>query len=79
MIEQRVRTANDNAGIEEERPLVTIPADRPDDAYARRGNLILPLRFARLMPAWGCRETRTSAAGPGETLTGTVARDRGVA
>jgi hypothetical protein len=44
--------ANDNATAEEDRPVVTIPADRPDHAYARSGNLLLPLRFARLMAGW---------------------------
>ena len=60
MIEQGVRAANDNAGIGEERPAVMIPEDRPDQAYARRGNLILPLRFARLMPDWASDEPRST-------------------
>ena len=43
--------ANDNGGCDE-RPVVRVPVGRPEQAYAHRGNLILPLRFARLMPGW---------------------------
>jgi hypothetical protein len=42
-------TANDNAW---EPPVVRRPAGRPEAAYARSANLILPLRFARQMPGW---------------------------
>jgi hypothetical protein len=42
-------TANDNAW---EPPVVRRPAGRPQAAYARSENLILPLRFARQMPGW---------------------------
>ena len=42
-------TANDNAW---EAPVVRRPAGRPEAAYARSANLILPLRFARKMPGW---------------------------
>jgi hypothetical protein len=38
-----------------QRPVVTIPARGPEHAYARRGNLILPLRFARRMGGWNIR------------------------
>jgi hypothetical protein len=41
--------ANDNAW---EPPVVRAPAGRPDAAYARSANLILPLRFARQLPEW---------------------------
>jgi hypothetical protein len=44
--------ANDNAGPADQRPRVTVPAGRPERAYAQQGNLILPLRFARLLPGW---------------------------
>jgi hypothetical protein len=53
VIGPRELIANDNATAEEDRPVVTIPEDLPDRAYARQGNLLLPLRFARLMPGWG--------------------------
>jgi hypothetical protein len=43
--------ANDN-GVCDERPVVRVPVGRPEQAYAHQGNLILPLRFARLMPGW---------------------------
>ena len=33
-------------------PEVVVPAGRPAIAYARTGNLLLPLRFARQMPEW---------------------------
>ena len=49
----RLRTeepaSNDNAW---EPPVVRRPAGRPGAAYARSENLILPLRFARLLPEW---------------------------
>jgi hypothetical protein len=57
MIEPHTQIANDNAAIDEQRPVVTVPEDRPDHAYARRGNLLLPLRFAHLMPEWGREES----------------------
>ena len=52
MINYRQSSANDNGIRDEERPIVAIPDDQPEHAYARRGNLILPLRFARRMPEW---------------------------
>jgi hypothetical protein len=49
----RLRTSpsaeNDNAW---EPPVVRRPAGRPEAAYAKSANLILPLRFARLLPEW---------------------------
>jgi hypothetical protein len=49
----RLRSApdasNDNAW---EAPVVRTPASRPEAAYARSANLILPLRFARQLPDW---------------------------
>ena len=42
-------TANDNAWPP---PVVRRPRGRPDAAYARSENLILPLRFARRLPEW---------------------------
>jgi hypothetical protein len=49
----RLRTSepvsNDNAW---EPPVIHRPAGRPEAAYARTQNLILPLRFARLLPEW---------------------------
>ena len=41
--------SNDNAW---EAPVVRTPAGRPQSAYARSENLILPLRFARSLPEW---------------------------
>jgi hypothetical protein len=41
--------SNDNAW---EPPVVHTPARRPEAAYARSANLLLPLRFARRMPEW---------------------------
>jgi hypothetical protein len=41
--------SNDNAW---EAPVVHRPAGRPEAAYARSDNLILPLRFARQLPEW---------------------------
>jgi hypothetical protein len=41
--------SNDNAW---ETPVVRRPAGRPELAYARTANLILPLRFARRLPEW---------------------------
>lgn len=52
MIDRPVPAANDNAIGDDERPVVAIPDDRRDHAYARRGNLILPLRFAMRMLGW---------------------------
>jgi hypothetical protein len=49
----RLRTrepvSNDNGW---EPAVVRRPAGRPEAAYARSANLILPLRFARLLPQW---------------------------
>jgi hypothetical protein len=44
---------------EPEMPVVSVPADRAEHAYACAGNLILPLRFARRLPGWSL--TLTSA------------------
>jgi hypothetical protein len=64
-------TANDNAW---QPPVVRRPRGRPDAAYARSENLILPLRFARRLPEWarerggdlrpleGVRRTRAARA-----------------
>jgi hypothetical protein len=46
---------NSGAGAADQRPVVVIPPRRPDRTYARRGNLILPLRFARRMAGWNDR------------------------
>jgi len=43
---------NDDDAAADQRPVVTVPARGPEHAYARNGNLILPLRFARRMDAW---------------------------
>jgi hypothetical protein len=43
--------ANDN-GTDDEPPRVFAPDGHPERTYARAGNLLLPLRFARRMPAW---------------------------
>ena len=51
MILKRSRPANDNGG-EGDTPVVTIPENRPEQAYARSENLILPLRFARRLSGW---------------------------
>jgi hypothetical protein len=48
-IETKTSASNDNAW---EPPVVHTPPRRPDAAYARSANLILPLRFARHMPEW---------------------------
>jgi hypothetical protein len=45
--------ANDNPW---EPPVVRTPAGRPEAAYARSENLILPLRFARQLPEWARRK-----------------------
>jgi len=47
----RMVHANDN-GMIDEPPMVRVPLGRPEQTYAHQGNLILPLRFARLMPGW---------------------------
>jgi len=36
---------------------------RPEQAYAHQGNLILPLRFARLMPGWQVAHGDSGEAG----------------
>ena len=54
-VELQALHANDNGdgnGMPEVRPQVRVPMGRPEHAYAHQGNLILPLRFARLMPGW---------------------------
>ena len=51
MILKRFRPANDN-GDSGAAPVVTIPDQRPEQAYARSENLILPLRFARRLSGW---------------------------
>jgi hypothetical protein len=50
-------SSNDNAW---EPPSVHRPPGRPEIAYARSANVILPLRFARRLPEWslGRRELR---------------------
>jgi hypothetical protein len=52
MNDRRAPCANDNTPVADERPVVTVPRDRPELAYARRDNLILPLRFAQQMRGW---------------------------
>lgn len=52
MIDYSLLAANDNGIGDDECPPVVIPDDRPDHAYARSGNLILPLRFAQRLPGW---------------------------
>jgi hypothetical protein len=49
--------ANDNAerDLAAQPPVVVIQARSPEHAYARRENLILPLRFARRMAGWSHR------------------------
>jgi len=44
--------ANDN-GTDDRPPHVIAPTGHPERTYARAGNLLLPLRFARRMPSWG--------------------------
>lgn len=41
--------------VAEQAPVVSVPGDRAEHAYACAGNLILPLRFARRFPAGRCR------------------------
>jgi hypothetical protein len=53
--------ANDN-GVSDQRPTVRVPVGRPEQAYAHQGNLILPLRFAQLMPGWQVGPAREAAA-----------------
>ena len=43
--------ANDNT-FSFERPIVRVLRRRPKAAYARSGNVILPLQFAPRMPGW---------------------------
>ncbi len=43
---------NNDAPVPDERPVVVVPRGRPGSAYARSGNLLLPVRFARRMPEW---------------------------
>ena len=43
--------ANDN-GANDEPPRVIAPDGHPERIYARAGNLLLPLRFARRMSSW---------------------------
>ncbi len=38
--------------LEPETPIVIVPGDRAEHAYACSGNLILPLRFARRLAGW---------------------------
>ena len=57
MIRLDVPPANDNgaaapATCEAGAPVVSIPGDRVEHAYACSGNLILPLRFARRLSGW---------------------------
>lgn len=50
MIDHPWAAANDNARGDEERAVAKTAAARLDQVYARRGNLILPLRFAAWVP-----------------------------
>jgi hypothetical protein len=43
----------------EETPVVSVPRDRAEHAYACAGNLILPLRFARRFPGWDLHEKKS--------------------
>jgi len=52
MSDHRQTSANDNGVRNEERPIVMVRDDRPENAYARRGNLLLPLRFAWRLLEW---------------------------
>jgi hypothetical protein len=65
MVQEELWTAhaNDN-DLQGERPLVRVPVGRPEQAYAHQGNLILPLRFARLMPGWRVAQTATPVPAP---------------
>ena len=47
----QVPAANDNA-YRTGRPVVRVARGRPDGAYARSENVILPLRFAQRMAGW---------------------------
>jgi hypothetical protein len=49
--------ANDN-GPPFEKPVVRTLRRRPEATYARSGNVILPLRFARRMTGWNVRPLR---------------------
>jgi len=53
------RPANDNG---DGPPAVRVPDGRPQNTYAHQGNLILPLRFARLMDGWQGRSAALVAA-----------------
>ena len=70
MIRLDVPPANDNAVApaarasapaprREETPVVSVPGDRAEHAYACAGNLILPLRFARRFPGWALHEEKS--------------------
>ena len=64
MIRLDVPPANDNGVAAtvrraEETPVVSVPGDRAEHAYACSGNLILPLRFARRFPGWPAQEGKT--------------------
>jgi len=61
-VELQAMHANDN-GVADERALVRVPVGRPEQAYAHQGNLILPLRFARLMPGWQVAHGDSGEAG----------------
>jgi len=50
MIDHPWAAANDNARGDEERAVAETADDLPDHVYARRGNLILPLRLAARVP-----------------------------
>lgn len=64
MILKRSRPANDNGG-DGDTPVVTIPEHRPEQAYARSENLILPLRFARRLSGWSAPPRVASRAASG--------------
>jgi hypothetical protein len=44
--------AEESSSPAPETPVVSVPADRAEHAYACSGNLILPLRFAQRLPGW---------------------------
>ena len=60
------------ARVMEERPQIIVPKGRPGLTYARAGNVLLPLRFARQMPEWlraGPADGRRPAAHSGSPRT----------
>jgi len=52
-VRERADLASGSArGLDPEAPIVSMPGDCSEHAYACAGNLILPLRFARRFPSW---------------------------